>query len=105
MKTLLSSYGVKSFMIALIVFLAFGSVLTSACSSDESVRTIFVQWKPSAEKLVTRRLQNLDLTQSEMGILSSQHVGGTLTIVGTQVHGQHNNPNNQTRIVIVMQHQ
>ena len=96
---------VKLFLIALIVFSVFGSALTSGCSTDESVRTIFVQWKPTGENIVTRTVKDIDLTQSEIAMLSSQHVAGTFTVVGWQVHGQHKDPNNQTRVVIVMHHQ
>src|SRR5262245_13492934 len=90
---------------ALLVCLVFGSALTSGCSPDKSVRTIFVQWKHSSDKLIARGLQNIELTKSEIALLSSQHVAGTLTIVGSQVHGQRDDPANQTRVVIVMQHQ
>src|ERR1044072_2517803 len=99
---------IKLVAIVLIVLPVFGS---APCPADKSVRTIFVQWKPHGKKLVTRALKELDtgkdvdLTESEIRMLSKQRVTGTLEIVGSQVHGQHNDPNNQTRIIIVMEHQ
>src|SRR5438132_4254900 len=96
---------VKFLSLTTIVFLILVSVTTCGYADGPSVRTIFVQWKPASGKPITRALKNIELTQPEIAILASQQVGGTLTVVGTQVHGQHNDPNNQTRIVIVMQHQ
>jgi hypothetical protein len=95
----------KLLLPATIVFVVLVSVASCGYADDPSVRTIFVQWKPASVKPITRALKNIELTQPEIAILTSQQVGGTLTVVGTQVHGQHNDPNNQTRIVIVMQHQ
>jgi hypothetical protein len=95
----------KFFLLATVVSLVFVSVATSGFADGPSVRTIFVQWKPGTGKLITRALKNIELTQPEIAVLTSQRVAGTLTVVGSQVHGQHNDANNQTRIVIVMQHQ
>jgi hypothetical protein len=96
---------IKFFSLTAIVILVLVSATTCGFADGPSVRTIFVQWKPASGKPITRGLKNIELTQPEIAILTSRQVGGTLTVVGSQVHGQRSDPNNQTRIVIVMQHQ
>jgi hypothetical protein len=95
----------KFLSLTTIIFLVLVSATTCGFADGLSVRTIFVQWKPASGKPITRGLKNIELTQREIAILTSQQVGGTFTVVGTQVHGQHNDSNNQTRVVIVMQRQ
>ena len=73
-------------------------------NEEENVKVVFVQWKRADNGITTRPLKQTDLTQSELQNLTSEHVSGSLNIVGYQIHGSANS-STVRRIIIVMDHQ
>ena len=88
-----------------LLFLLLTCVVTCGrVADDKSVRVIFVQWQQSTGKFLTQGLKDIELTQPEIAILKSQHLGGTFRVVGSQRHGSRDD-SNPKRVIIIMQHQ
>lgn len=76
----------------------------SPVNKEENVKVVFVQWKRATGGITTRPLKETELTQSEIESLSSEHVSGSLNVVGYQIHGTAKSSSFR-RILIIMDHQ
>lgn len=81
-----------------------GQPIDQQTAYSETVRVIFVEWKPHEGRMTTQGLNGVELTEEEVSTLAAQNVSGMLNVVGATLHGSRDDPKPR-RVVIVMQHQ
>lgn len=76
----------------------------SLANEEDAVKVVFVKWERGEGAITTKALKETDLTPEEIQSLASEHVSGSLEVVGYQIHGSGRNLNPR-RILIIMDHQ